>query len=65
MSTDAQIEHKQQTLLNQLKYIGQGVEPLSILESLRTAKTEGYRNKARLGVRHVNKKVNSSRIQRA
>ncbi|WP_150465068.1 23S rRNA (uracil(1939)-C(5))-methyltransferase RlmD [Francisella sp. SYW-2] len=56
MSTDAQIEHKQQTLLNQLKYIGQGVEPLSILEPLRTAKTEGYRNKARLGVRYVNKK---------
>lgn len=56
MSTDAQIEHKQQTLLNQLKYIGQGVEPQSILEPLHMAKTEGYRNKARLGVRYVNKK---------
>ncbi|AEB28418.1 23S rRNA (uracil(1939)-C(5))-methyltransferase RlmD [Francisella hispaniensis] len=56
MSTDAQIEHKQQTLLNQLKYIGNGVEPESILPPLRTSNTEGYRNKARLGVRYVSKK---------
>ena len=56
MSTDAQIQHKQQTLLNQLKYIGNGVIPQNILEPLRTENTEGYRNKARLGVRYVTKK---------
>lgn len=56
MSTDAQIEHKQQTLLNQLKYIGNGVQPQNILKPLRTSNTEGYRNKARLGVRYVTKK---------
>lgn len=56
MSTDAQIEHKQQTLINQLKYIGNGVEPENILPPLRTSNTEGYRNKARLGVRYVSKK---------
>ena len=56
MSNSAQIEHKQETLLNQLKYIGEGVEPENILEPLLTDNTEGYRNKARLGVRYVNKK---------
>ncbi|AIT10176.1 23S rRNA methyltransferase [Candidatus Francisella endociliophora] len=56
MSTGAQIEHKQQTLLNQLKYIGNGVQPQNILEPLLTNNTEGYRNKARLGVRYVTKK---------
>ncbi|QIW09799.1 23S rRNA (uracil(1939)-C(5))-methyltransferase RlmD [Francisella sp. LA112445] len=56
MSNSAQIEHKQETLLNQLKYIGEGVEPENILEPLLTDNTEGYRNKARLGVRYVSKK---------
>ncbi|AJC48766.1 23S rRNA (uracil(1939)-C(5))-methyltransferase RlmD [Allofrancisella guangzhouensis] len=56
MSSLAQIEHKQNTLLNQLKYIGQGVIPENILPPLQTDNTEGYRNKARLGVRYVNKK---------
>ena len=56
MSPDAQIQHKQQTLLNQLKYIGNGVEPQNILEPLYSSSTEGYRNKARLGVRFVTKK---------
>ncbi|MED7819750.1 MULTISPECIES: 23S rRNA (uracil(1939)-C(5))-methyltransferase RlmD [unclassified Francisella] len=56
MSSSAQIEHKQETLLNQLKYIGEGVQPENILEPLLTDNTEGYRNKARLGVRYVSKK---------
>ncbi|AXA34018.1 23S rRNA (uracil(1939)-C(5))-methyltransferase RlmD [Francisella adeliensis] len=56
MSSQAQIKLKQETLLNQLKYIGEGVEPQSILEPLLSQNTEGYRNKARLGVRFVTKK---------
>ena len=56
MSTASQIEHKQQTLLNQLKYIGNDVEPENILPPLRTNNTEGYRSKVRLGVRYVTKK---------
>ncbi|APC96567.1 23S rRNA (uracil(1939)-C(5))-methyltransferase RlmD [Francisella frigiditurris] len=56
MSSEAQITHKQETLLNQLKYLGNNVTPLNILEPLKTSQTEGYRGKARLGVRYVNKK---------
>ncbi len=56
MSTASQIEHKQQTLLNHLKYIGNDVEPENILPPLYTNNTEDYRNKARLGVRYVTKK---------
>ncbi|MFV9972832.1 MAG: 23S rRNA (uracil(1939)-C(5))-methyltransferase RlmD [Francisella endosymbiont of Hyalomma asiaticum] len=56
MSTASQIEYKQQTLLNHLKYIGNDVEPENILPPLYTNNTEGYRNKARLGVRYVTKK---------
>ncbi|MDE5000710.1 23S rRNA (uracil(1939)-C(5))-methyltransferase, partial [Francisella tularensis subsp. holarctica] len=52
----AQKDHKQQTLINQLKYFGNGVEPENILPPLRTSNTEGYRNKERLGVRYVSKK---------
>ena len=57
MSNHAQIEHKQATLLNQLKYIGDGIKPNNILPALLTSNTEGYRNKARLGVRYVHKKA--------
>ncbi|ASG68487.1 23S rRNA (uracil(1939)-C(5))-methyltransferase [Francisella halioticida] len=56
ISNNAQVEHKQETLLNQLKYIGEGVQPKNVLEPLLTDNTEGYRNKARLGVRYVTKK---------
>lgn len=56
MSPEAQIKLKQETLLNQLKYIGEGVEPEQVLEPLLSDNTEGYRNKARLGVRFVTKK---------
>lgn len=56
MSSTAQITHKQATLLNQLQHIGEGVEPETILDPLLSANTEGYRNKARLGVRFVTKK---------
>ena len=56
MSPTAQIAHKQETLLNQLKYIGEGVEPETMLEPLLSTNIEGYRNKARLGVRYVTKK---------
>ena len=49
-----QIQHKQTVLLEQLKHIA-GTEPAEILPPL-TAETEGYRRKARLGVRYVRKK---------
>ena len=42
MSIASQIEHKQQTLLNQLKYIGNNVEPENILPPLHTNNTEGW-----------------------
>ncbi len=54
MSPRVQLELKQQTLLNQLKHFGQ-VEPQHILPAL-SATTEGYRRKARLGVKFVIKK---------
>jgi 23S rRNA (uracil1939-C5)-methyltransferase len=54
MDSGAQISLKQETLLKQLKHIG-NVETENVLEPL-TAKVWGYRNKARLGVRYVAKK---------
>ena len=49
-----QIQHKQQVLLEQLQYIG-GVKPEMILPPL-TGPVWGYRRKARLGVKYVEKK---------
>ncbi len=54
LANSAQILHKQQTLLDQLRNIGK-VEPKQLLEPL-TGATLGYRRKARLGVRYVEKK---------
>ena len=54
MTMDAQIAFKQQLLLDQLKSLGQ-VTPNEILPSL-VAETLGYRRKARLGVKWVDKK---------
>jgi 23S rRNA (uracil1939-C5)-methyltransferase len=54
MHVDAQIQAKQNTLLNHLQHIAQ-VQPDTVLEPLR-GPTLGYRYKARLGVRYVAKK---------
>lgn len=50
----AQIRHKQSVLVEQLKHIG-NVEPAELLPPL-TGPVWGYRNKARLGVKYVEKK---------
>jgi 23S rRNA (uracil1939-C5)-methyltransferase len=54
MDSRAQITLKQETLLKQLKHIG-NVEPEHVLEPL-AGNAWGYRSKARLGVRYVAKK---------
>ena len=54
ISLEGQIRHKQQAMLNNLKYIGK-VEPETVLEPL-TAEGWAYRRKARLGARWVRKK---------
>ena len=51
MSSEMQIIHKQQVLLEQLKHIG-SIIPENILPPL-TAQTWHYRSKARLGVKYV------------
>lgn len=54
LSSDAQIQFKQQVLLEQLKHFG-NVVPETILPPI-TGNPWGYRRKARLGVRYVRKK---------
>jgi len=54
MKVEAQIAFKQQTVIEQLSHFGK-VSPLTILPPL-VADTRGYRHKARLGVKYVNKK---------
>lgn len=54
MAADAQIQAKQQVLLDNLRHIG-GLTPAALLAPL-TADSWGYRRKARLGVRVVPKK---------
>lgn len=54
MAIEAQLDHKQQTLLEQLKHFGK-VSPATLLPPL-SATTQAYRRKARLGVKFVNKK---------
>jgi len=56
VSPDAQIEFKQQTLLNHFKHFGHGLAPVELISPLRSTAHEGYRAKARLGVRYVHKK---------
>ncbi|HEC15326.1 MAG TPA: 23S rRNA (uracil(1939)-C(5))-methyltransferase RlmD [Sedimenticola sp.] len=51
----AQLRHKQQTLLDALKHIGQ-VRPGEILPPLELDDHWGYRRKARLGAKYVTKK---------
>ncbi|MBE9568398.1 MAG: 23S rRNA (uracil(1939)-C(5))-methyltransferase RlmD [Proteobacteria bacterium] len=53
MSSEMQVKLKQDMLLDQLKH--NGVEPEEVLEPL-LGPEFGYRTKARLGVRYVNKK---------
>ncbi|RME36061.1 MAG: 23S rRNA (uracil(1939)-C(5))-methyltransferase RlmD [Gammaproteobacteria bacterium] len=50
----AQMAHKQSVLLEQLEHLG-GVRPEAVLEPL-TGPLWGYRHKARLGVKYVEKK---------
>ncbi len=54
MQHDFQIEHKQSVLLEQLTHIGK-VKPKSVIPPL-TGPIWGYRRKARLGVKFVDKK---------
>lgn len=54
MSTETQLQLKQETLLTQLKHFGQ-VEPEHVLTPLNVTDL-GYRHKARLGVKFVIKK---------
>ena len=54
IALDAQIQHKQQAMLNNLKHIGK-VEPESVFEPL-VADGWAYRRKARVGVRWVKAK---------
>jgi 23S rRNA (uracil1939-C5)-methyltransferase len=54
MEENAQIESKQQALLNHFQHLAK-TQPEKILEPVR-GPTLGYRHKARLGVRHVVKK---------
>ena len=54
MQHDKQIEHKQSVLLEQLAHIGK-VKPKSVIPPL-TGPVWGYRRKARLGVKYVEKK---------
>lgn len=54
IALDAQIQHKQQAMLDQLKRIGK-VEPETVFDPL-TADGWAYRRKARLGARWVRKK---------
>ena len=54
MQHEFQIEHKQSVLIEQLKHIG-NVEPKSVIPPL-TGPQWGYRRRARLGVKYVEKK---------
>jgi len=54
MQSEAQLEHKQSVLLEQLTHLGK-VQPVSILPPLK-GPLFGYRHKARLAVKHVIKK---------
>lgn len=54
LAESAQIQYKQQTMLDNLKHIGK-VEPETIFEPIK-ADAWGYRRKARLGAKYVYKK---------
>jgi len=54
LSSDAQIEYKQKSMLESLKHLGK-VEPHEVFDAI-TGDSWGYRRKARLGVKYVHKK---------
>ena len=54
LSSDAQINYKQTSMLDSLKHLGK-VEPEEVFEAI-TGDQWGYRRKARLGVKYVHKK---------
>lgn len=54
LSSDAQINYKQQSMLDSLKHLGK-VEPAEVFDAI-TGDKWGYRRKARLGVKYVYKK---------
>ena len=56
LSLTAQILHKQQTLLSHYRHFAKGLEPETLLAPIVSPRSEGYRTKARLGVRYVHKK---------
>lgn len=55
LQADAQIQYKQQTLMDAFSHIGK-VSPEQVLPPLTSPSSWGYRRKARLGVKHVLKK---------
>src|SRR5690606_28433761 len=54
LATDAQIRHKEQVMIEQFRHFGAVLPPE--LEPPLLDETEGYRRKARLGVRYVMKR---------
>ena len=54
LSSDAQINYKQSSMLESLKHLGK-VEPLEVFDPI-TGDSWAYRRKARLGVKYVHKK---------
>lgn len=54
LNTDAQLQHKEKSLLTQLKHLAK-IQPDVLLPPLK-AKNWGYRRRARLGVKYVAKK---------
>lgn len=54
LSSEAQIEYKQTSMLESLKHLGK-VEPQEVFDAI-TGDSWGYRRKARLGVKYVHKK---------
>lgn len=55
MDTKTQLDHKQAVLLEQLRHMG-GVIAKDVLPAFHSSHSFGYRRKARLGVRYVDKK---------
>ena len=55
LSSDAQVAHKINTLKEHFQHFG-NVAPISWIDTINSDKTISYRTKARLGVRHVEKK---------
>ncbi|WP_119342574.1 23S rRNA (uracil(1939)-C(5))-methyltransferase RlmD [Facilibium subflavum] len=56
LSPEDQLTFKQKTLLSHFSHFGNGLQPGMLLPALSSKPAEGYRTKARLGVRYVHKK---------